>query len=235
MHLLGDHQRLPRKQRTAVEKFFKKFNTLVLAVQLACFLIDVARVSTANPKTFESSIWSRSRFELHPILEARTSNCSGYTHTQTYLSYPDTTVVISHDNHGIFFARLAADMRWAIIVNAIAFVIGFLNKLAFDLNYYEFSPKFFGAAVLHKEVITVAELLLLAVTIQACDATSNSAAALRSYLRHCGVTGSGTLPFQAPLVAIIVGTGFALFIHVVCMFIHLRMTFTDRQPGPAKA
>jgi hypothetical protein len=229
MQLLGDHQRLPNKQRTGAEKMFKKLNSVILAIQLACLLIDVSRVTVAADKTFTRDMWLPHDYELMPVLQSKTANCT-YDHVGTVRGYANMPITIDATNQGYLLANLAADARWAMIVAGIALVLGAINKGLFDLNIYEFKYK---QLVFHKELLTLAEFMVLCLTIQACAEVDASGSTLRDYLEHCDVQSASSLPFATPLIALYVGASVVLFIHVVTALIHLRNTLSDTQPGPA--
>ena len=231
MQLLGDHQRLPTKQRTGLEKAFKQINTIVLAVQLACILVDLSNVIISADKTFTGSMWVPEPFGLESVLHHKTANCS-YVVTERVRGFADTTINITAANHARLFADVAINARFTLIIAMVAFVVGVVNKFLYDFNIFEFK---FGRVIFHKEIVTLAELMLLCMTFNGASNTEVAAALVRKYLeKGCGVVGHGTLPFASPFVAIYVSTAFVLLIHFITFLLHLRFTLNDKQPNPSK-
>ena len=227
MQLLGDNQRLPNKQRTTAERLFKRMNSVVMAVQFTCFLIDLARSTVSAPKTFKNDIWIAHDFRLDDVLTTKL-NCT-YQYTGSLNGYDNMGLTLDEYNHGFLFADFAGRVRFALIITALAIIIGAINKLLFDLNVYEFKWK---NLLLHKEVITVIELIFLAMTIQSCYEAGKGAEILRHYIKACGINTETSLPFTLPFVSIYVATAVTLFVHAVSACIHLRNALSDSPPLP---
>jgi hypothetical protein len=235
MQLLGDHQRLPNKQRTKIEKSFKWINSIVMAVQFACFLIDLSRISIAAPKTFEEGdiIWVRRSFALDQIIATKTATCynetGGYNFTGNVWGYSNVPLQLNSLTQNMLFAELSELMRFAVIVNAAALVVGFFNKFMYDANVYEWRWK---QLFIHKDVVTFVEIILLCVSIQRCAACDVIAPILREWLQACGVHSENSLPYVAPLIAMYVANGFTLLMHLVTLLILLKNSLGDKPPEP---
>ena len=231
MHLVGDQQRLPAKQRTKAEKLFKRINTFIIAAHLACYLIDLSAVVIATPKTFTNTIWGVTDFGLKPVLDAKTGNCSHLT-VDRVRGFADTPLNITGSNHAIIFTELAVNVRFCMIVTAVAVVLSAANKMVYDFNIFE--VKLGRSVVLHKEVLTLTEFIFLIMSIQSATEAELYASDLRGYLVACGVTSESSLPFAVPFVAIYVATGVVLGLHVISFLIHLRNTLSETPPTPGK-
>lgn len=217
MHLVGDDQRRHRKDRTSAEKFFKRANTFIVAIQLACFLIAISQISIAANKTFKGSMFFPRKFELERILDNKTGNCS-LTIVDTYFSMRNVNVTVHTNNRGYFFARLAYGLRTVIGVNAATIVVGGANKLIMDLNKYEFH---YHQLVIHKEVLTTIEIVLLCYNLYVLADTEMWASILRAFLDHCGVEADTSVPYVVPVFALYFAVSFALFCHVLTFVIHV--------------
>ena len=152
------------------------------------------------------------------MLQAKTVNCS-YTYGATHYGFTDLELTVNERNQGLFFVNLAVSVRYVIFQAFIVFIVGAINKLIFDLNIFEAKWKHLRV---HKEILTMIELALLALTINQLVIVDRVAEPLRLYLKHgCGVVNERSLPFQAPFVSLYVSCIVVLFMHAVTFIIYI--------------
>jgi hypothetical protein len=213
MHLVGDDQRRPRKERTTAERMFKRINSVILALQFTCLLIAMATAFIAGGNTFSGDMWFGTEYGLELVLQTKTENCSYATRDERW-GYLSTPMAITSANQGLFFVTLASSVRSEMITAFLAFIVGAINKLIYDLNVFEKDIK---RMTLHKECLSVIELVFLGMTINSNSGLETKAAPLRPYLKHCGITNERSLPFHAPFVTLYVSSAVVLFMHAVTL------------------
>lgn len=219
MHCVGDEQRRPNKNRTQPEKVFKRLNSLISAVQFAGVLIVASQILIAVPKTISSDFILPGDFALEFALDRRTQNCS-LLRQQTYYGFPGLKLNISVATRDFYFADFIGDLRIAIFVYAVAVAVGVVNKLLFDVNFFELIISHY--IVIHKDLLTAAEWALMALSYWYASGADETGLLLQDYLRQCGVRASSTLPFVSPLLAIYLTGAVALGAHVVTVMILLH-------------
>ena len=227
MHLVGDDQRRHRKGRSSSEKFFKRANMLILAVQLACFLITLSLVLIAAGRTYEGSFIFPSDYLLAEVLDAKTRNCS-FNASLTVEGYPNVPITLNYNNQGRIFTETASEIRFAFAVYIAALALGAANKLVFDVNKYSLAIRHL---VIHKEILTSIELILLGFTYQQCFRCEGRSSLLVAYLHHCGVTETVTMYHQVPFVALYVGNSVVIFFHLVSFVILIYNSLFAKKLG----
>lgn len=218
MHLLGDDQRRHRKNRSGSEKFFKRANTFIVAIQLACFLISISRISIAANKTFKGSMFFPKDFELEKVIANKTGNvnCSSSFNEQ-FFGFDEVNLTVTSKNRGYFFANLAYRLRYVVGANAATIVLGGANKLIMDFNKMEFV---YHQLVFHKEIITLLEICLLAFNVYQLGVCEMWGSILRDFLESCGVDSETSIPYVVPLIEMYFSCIFALCCHTVTLIIH---------------
>lgn len=228
MMIYGDGQRMSNKGRSTPEKFFKQYNSLVMAVQFACLLVVLSLSIIATPKTVQGDIWFPNNYVPSATMMLAASNCS-HEAEKSYLGYRNTRIVFTDATIAPHIAHVAVGVRFAILCAGLALIVGSVNKILFDLNRYELQYK---NLVLHKEVITLVEIMLVCLLIITCSATEEQAALLREFFDACGsdkmadpadpVGGAEaasvlkrTLPYVMPFTALYISSGIVLGSHFI--------------------
>ena len=229
MHLLGEDQKRGRKNRSPPERIFKWVNSLVMTVQLACFLITVAQVSIASSKTFSTDFFFPSEFGLKIALSTKTENCTVPITEDSF--YSDIPVALSSYNRDYRLARLAYRVRRVIAFSGVMLAMSGFNRLLYDLNIYAFKYHYL---VLRKGVVTLLEIMFIIITLVSCIAPQHDAKILRDYFKNCGVVNRNYLPHTIPFVALYISIGVTLTAHGVS-FLILLINGTKKGPKPTSA
>lgn len=227
MHLLGDDQKRGNKNRTKPERFFKRINTAILAVQLACFLVVLSQVTIAGSKTFTTNFWFPQDFKLITTLDQKTVNCS-FNSLEKFGGFSRVNVTIDYKNQADFFVELSSFSRQAIIVNGVTIGVGGVNKLMFDLNIFHSR---YHNLYFHKEIVSTVEILLLVYSIYLCTQADGRGDLLRRYLRSCTVDQETSLPYTVPYVAFYFSLSFTLFFHAITLLFLLKNTMKKEYPS----
>lgn len=236
MHLVGDDQKRPNKQRTTGERYFKRLNNILMATQFACYLIVFSSVVIAMRKTIgldSTTLDTQFSFRLTKFLASKTANCS-FSTIQDVDGSTGVPFVINSRNQAELFVELMSRINFCLGINGMVIIVGAINKLFFDLNKFHVRIRHL---YFHKDVVTTTEILLLAVCYKAAVSLEPRAALLRQYLQFCGIRSQSSIPFTVPFTPIYVSLAFTIGLHFLSVLIFLsntlRSDFGDEDFGDA--
>ncbi|GET88217.1 hypothetical protein, conserved [Leishmania tarentolae] len=217
MQLVSDLQQRPKRGRLWIEKSIVPFYDLCTGVQLIMFLIHTVTTIDSASRTFTRHIIVQNDFELAPSLVYKTRNCSFSTVRDIY-AFNAVNMTFTQSSVNDVFVDQAIKMRLAIFVCGATIVVGSLNRMLVEANVFVIKFRNF---YLWKDMISAAELLLLAYVIQIVATVRSPAILLQDYLRHCGVAANFYLPFVSTInLWVFAGVGY--FTYVVGLIIYLN-------------
>lgn len=219
MQLVSDLQQRPKKGRLKIEKQIVQFYDLCSVVQLTVFLIHTVTTMIGANRTFKNYIIVENNFELAPALTYKTQNCS-YNTIRSIYAFQEVNMTFTVDSINDVFVDQAVQMRLAIFVCAVAFVVGGFNRMLVEANVFVVKYRNF---YFWKDIISATELILLAYVAQITAAIDPPKHLLRDYLRYCGIDGNAYLPFISTInLWVFVAVGY--FSYVVGIAIYLNNT-----------
>jgi hypothetical protein len=224
MHILPYKQRRSLKHRSSGEQALKWVNIVVAGVQLACFIIVITQINSGARLTFDNDMWNDDPIALTVSLQAKLSNCSS-TQTIELSGFTGIPATFSEDNFFYYMAYMMREIKFAVVVNAFATVLGWVNKVLFNLNFYETRHKHI---ILRKDILTTLEIMFLVFGILATNDASGWAGYLTEHLKHCGLVEKSYLPYVPPLVAFFVCQSITLAMHVLCMAAHVYNAYNEK-------
>lgn len=219
MQLVSDLQQRPKKGRLKIEKRIVLFYDLCSLVQLTVFLIHTVTTMIGASRTFRNYIIVENNFELAPALVYKTQNCTFNTVRSIY-AFSSVDMTFTVDSVNDVFVDQAIQMRLAIFVCVVTFVVGGVNRMLVEANLFVVKYRNF---YFWKDIISATELILLAYVAQITSAIDPPKHLLRDYLRFCGVKGNAYLPFISTInLWVFVGVGY--FTYVVGLSLYLNNT-----------
>lgn len=219
MQLVSDLQQRTKKGRLKIEKQIVSFYDLCSLVQLTVFLIHTVTTMIGANRTFKNYIIVENNFELAPALTYKTQNCK-YNTVRSIYAFSSVNMTFTADSINDVFVDQAIQMRLAIFVCVVTFVVGGVNRMLVEANLFVVKYRNF---YFWKDIISATELILLAYVAQITAAIDPPKQLLHDYLRYCGVVGNAYLPFISTInLWVFVGVGY--FTYVVGLVIYLNNT-----------
>jgi hypothetical protein len=219
MQLVSDLQQRPKKGRLKVEKRIVLLYDLCSVVEFSVFLIHTVTTMIGASRTFSNYIIRMNDFALAPALMYKTQNCT-YNTVRSIYAFQDVNMTFTANSINDVFVDQAIQMRLAIFICAVAFVVGGVNRSLVEANVFVIKYRNF---YFWKDILSATELILLAYVAQIAAAIDPPKHLLRDYLRHCGIEGNAYLPFISTInLWVFVGVGY--FTYVVGLPIYLNNT-----------
>jgi hypothetical protein len=223
MHIRGVDQRAHRKHRTRPEKVLQRVNTIVVAIQLACFLIVIAQMGIATSHSMSNNFFTFS--SLHLSQGFAHGNCSVAILTGN-LGFNNFLTTISTDNVQFIVTRAVYDIRRSFAMYCTALGIGALNKLFFDVNIHSLT---YHHLRFRKEVLTVLELFCWVLALVALVGTQRDNSMLQTFSDVCGDGSGNEFQYYSPYYSMYVGVAVTLFVHFITMLMGLKI-MTKKHP-----
>ena len=203
-----------RHERTEADKCMKWAHKAVFCVQLSCLIITLARTQVNAKKTLTSDLWNPTRLSFNPILQRSLENCSV---SNTVRVGALNKVPVGSDEI-MTFADLAGETKLMLVLNSMAIFVGLVNKILFDYFFHHYVYRFI---IIRKDLLSVAELLLLVWSIVEVSAVDQWSSQLRFAFDRCGIVGDDTLPFASPHLALYVSLSAGLAALVLPTMCHI--------------
>eukprot|EP00796_Vickermania_ingenoplastis_P010093 gene10093-7062_t len=179
MHIYSRDQQAFHLKRTELERWFSRLNTLVIGMNVVCFITSVIRLGTGASNTMTNSFFSYSALNLSP--EYLVEGCT-FQVTQSKSAFQDVTYVMRPENIAYFVSRHVLQVRFLLAVAGCHAAISLANRCCFEFNIHELRYNF---VVFKKDVLTMWEILLL---VMGCFLVLNINQENRhilDYLMHC--------------------------------------------------
>lgn len=142
-------------QRTEGEKWFSRLNTLVVGLNLACFLAAMIRFGSGGSNSMSNSIFSRSPLALSPLYMKETCHYEGYANVGVF---QQVVYDITPENIEYYVSTHIAQIRFLLAIAGVQVVLSLLNRTFFELNIHELRYNFLS---FKKDMLTVWELIFL--------------------------------------------------------------------------
>lgn len=211
MHIYGKDQQAFHLQRTQAETWWSRLNTLIVIVQLACFLSAIIRTGTNASNSMSNSLFINSVLALKsPYL---VSGCV-YNVTRTHAFFSNVQYQLSPDNVGYFVSRGVLNIRYLMAITVVQVVVSAVNKVWFETNTHEIRYHF---VVFRKDMVTTWEVLLIVLGFVMTLGVTKENQIMTDYVTQCA--GAGTIgtsfyhsvqPYTELIVSYIVSMAFTV-------------------------
>ncbi|KAK7196727.1 hypothetical protein NESM_000612500 [Novymonas esmeraldas] len=181
MHIYSKDQQAFHLQRTRAEKWWSRANTLIVIVQLACFLSAIIRTGTSSSRSMTNSLFIVSVLELQPpyIVEG----CV-YQVARRHAFFNNVRFTMSKDNVGYFVSRSVLNIRYLMALTGVHIVVSAVNRLWFETNTHEVRYHF---VVFRKDMVTTWEVLLMVLGLVVTLGVTQENQILSNYVAYCAV------------------------------------------------
>lgn len=216
MHVVGERQRQPLKHRHVSENLIRILYDIVLAVKYITLLVLIATATISAKRTFAVDFWSPNGFALSPVLTYKLANCT-YATTVDMYAFRNASLTITSANNSELFTDFASQLRTLIIIAAVHVLLGAVNRELFRSNIF---VKRFRHMYLHKDVLTMTEVCLLAWIFASTYHLDQQQRTLQAYFRSCNIIRTTYLPFVSlTTMYVFVGSACASFVIAVLVLL----------------
>ncbi|CAD2221105.1 hypothetical protein, conserved [Angomonas deanei] len=179
MHLYSKDQQAFHLTRTRAEKWFTRVNTLLVAVQLACWLCAIIRTASNGSNSMRNSLFVQSDLQLREVY--LTANCS-YNVTRTHAFFNNVTFTMSPDNIEYFVSRGVLNIRYLMAITGVYLVVSAWNRVWFETNTHEIRYHF---VIFRKDMVSTWEILLLVMGLVITFGVAEENKIMGDYLEYC--------------------------------------------------
>eukprot|EP00758_Cryptobia_borreli_P005604 Tbor_TRINITY_DN4932_c0_g1::TRINITY_DN4932_c0_g1_i1::g.9971::m.9971 len=227
MHVVHYYQHTKHK-RTRAEKLFKRLNTFIFAVQLACVIFSATAISSAINMTVEKDKFQwKDDVRIRESLLMTAKNCSTYSDYRKMIvmtrgSYR-YNIEINEDNFSYLMVELLIHAISSLIACSVALFFGFINKAAFEFNKHEWIIRSIN---IYKTPFTVMEFIAIIYAFITINEGESLAEVMQAYLKECTTMDQRkafeTIPFVFPFITQYIALGNTLLWHLITAAIAVR-------------
>lgn len=217
MHIYSRDQQVYNFQRTEGEKWFSRLNTLVVGLNIACFLAAMVRLAAGGSNSMSNSIFSRSPIRLSPLYTKEGCNYTGYN---TAGAYQHVLYDITPANIEYFVSSHVSQIRMLLVFAGLQAVLSLINRTFFELNIHELRYNFLS---FKKDMLMVWEIIFMCIGAYLSLEVDGLNNIIINYLSSCSEaqalrvynTVLPLIELQLSLFATICITGFNMFAALV--------------------
>lgn len=179
MHIYGKDQQGFHLSRTRSETWFTRLHTIEVALQLACWITSLVRLSNAADKSMDNSFFSPSNLRLKPTFLVE--GCE-YHVVRDHAFFSNVSYILSPDNIEYFVSRSVLNIRYLLALTGVYLVVCTVNRIWFETNTHEIRYHF---VVFRKDMVTTWEVLLMIMGIVLVLSINRENDILEEYLTIC--------------------------------------------------
>lgn len=179
MHIYGKDQQAFHLTRTRAEKYISRGNTIIVALQLGCFVSAMIRLSVLQSKSMSNSIFVTSPLNLSPVYES--PNCTMHV-DRSHAFFRKVTYDLSADNIEYFVSRSVLNMRYLLALTGVLTVVSIINRVWFETNTHEIRYNF---VVFRKDTVTTWEVMLLSMGLVMTLSVNQENTIIWDYVQVC--------------------------------------------------
>lgn len=180
MHIYSRDQQAFHLSRTEMEKWFSRLNTLIVGMNVICFITAIVRIGSAATNSMVNSFFGYSTLELSPVYTLEGCN---YTVSETHGGvFGSVTYEMNPNNIGYFVSRHVLQVRYMLAVTGVQAAVSVANRACFEFNVHELRYNF---VVFKKDMLTIWELMLLSVGAVLVLSVNTENTHILNYLIKC--------------------------------------------------